>query len=164
MFPLNTAYAQRDESIAEIAEEALTSLWGTEAAAAAAGTVQEHTSVRSIKQRSHGTRRSSETSTGQESGWDGSLGTDTTYGLVANPSKKTRGDRALLLTSHLRYDQKALSVPAENEHLPAPENPMGVISTTGLFSRGHSSAPCCGHRWDSRGEGSSDRMQDRLQK
>lgn len=99
MFPLNTTYAQRDKSIAEIAEEALTSLWGTEAAA---GTVQEHTSVRSIKQRSHGTRSTPEPSTGQESGWDGSLGTDTPHGFEANPSKETHGDRALLLTSHLR--------------------------------------------------------------
>lgn len=95
MFPLNTAYAERDKSIAEIAEEALTSLWGEEAAAAAAGTVQGHTSVRSIRQRRDGTRRTSDPSTSQESEWDGSLRTNPPHGFEANTSKETQGDGAL---------------------------------------------------------------------
>lgn len=145
-----------------MAEEALTSLWGKEPAAA--GTMQEHTSVRNMKKRGHGTRSPSPLHRpGVRVGW------------------KFRNRFALWLWSkHLQRDTQGYS-PAPHfppqistkRHCPLLGKmntflpwkiPMGMISTTGLFSGGHRSAPCSGHRWDFRGEGSSDRMQDRLQK
>lgn len=128
--------------------------------------MQEHTYFRSIKQRRHGTRRTSDPSTGQKSEWDGSLGTDPPHGFEANTSKETQyGDRALLLTSHLRSGPNGtayLSLQKINTFLL--QKIPWVWYPPCCCPGGHSCPSCCGHRWDSRGEGSSDRMQDGLQK
>lgn len=72
---------------------------------------------------------------GQESEWDGGLGTDPPYGFEQTPQKRHGGTELCSSLPSSEEPQKALSITAENEHLSPGKIPWVRHPPRGSFLR-----------------------------